>query len=114
MNSGGRVASQAIKSASMAEAADMISHSLLNVLARISARKFDSLPIIMTSLLPCASAGRRKMANFVHSRSESGTRASRCKQLIIYRGVSLRLMNGRRYLQSGIEDAKTNEDRRHS
>jgi hypothetical protein len=50
----------------------------------MSARRLDNLPIIMMRRLPCASAGRRNMVSLVHSNSDSGTLASRCRQLMIY------------------------------
>jgi hypothetical protein len=63
----------------------MISLSFLNCFVRMSARRLDSLPIIITRRLPWASAGRRNVVSLVHSNSDSGTRASRCRQLMIYR-----------------------------
>lgn len=77
------MASQEISWASMAEAADIICCESLNLPAKMSARRFDRVPIITISRWPWDSAGLRFMTNFVWSSNDSGTLLSRWKQLTI-------------------------------
>ena len=83
MRPGGSAVNQATNSASMADAAAIMSWSSVMALAWMSARRLDNFPMIIIKRLLYASPGRKCIANFVHSMSDSGTWQSLCIQLMI-------------------------------